>query len=333
MAASNRTAVSEGRDPLAEKQADKEASRNPSPSVLTFAEAATRVIELRRSTWSNPKHAAQWRATLETYAFPVIGHKQVDSITASDSLAVLTPIWTDKPETASRVRQRMETVMDWAVTHGYRLDNPAGRALLKALPQVKRMKRHHLALPYAQVPPALSLVRDSTAHVLTKLDLEFLVLTAARSGEVRRADWGEVNLDARTWEIPVPRMKVCRPHRVLLLSDRAMRILLSAFEISDPKGLIFPSGPDDRAASGMTLTALLCRLDIPAIPRGFCSSFRNWVEERAATPWAVAESALAHNVSNAAEAAYMRSDLFEQRRELMQRWAEYVAGYESNPGD
>ena len=146
LAAANRSAVSEGRDFLAEKKKAREIARNSAPSVPTFAEAAAHVIELRRPAWSNPKHAAQWRATLETHAFPVVGGKPVDSITASDSLAVLEPIWTEKPETASRVRQRMETVMDWAVTHGYRLDNPAGRALLKVLPPVKRLKRHHAAL-------------------------------------------------------------------------------------------------------------------------------------------------------------------------------------------
>lgn len=331
MAASNRSAVSEGRDPLAEKQAAKEAARSPSQSVPTFAEAAARVIELRRPAWSNPKHAAQWRSTLETYAFPAIGGKPVDSITAADSLAVLTPIWTIKPETASRVRQRMETVMDWAVTCGYRLDNPAGRALLKVLPPVKRLKRHYPALPYAQVPWALSLVRDSTAQPLTKLALEFLVLTAARSGEVRKAGWVEVNREARAWEIPESRMKARRPHRVPL-SGRAMEILETAWDISGPEGLIFAAGPQGKAVSDMTLTALLRRLEIPAVPHGFRSSFRNWAEECTATPWAVAESALAHNVGNATEAAYMRSDLFEQRRELMQRWADYVTGKGSIPG-
>ena len=134
----NRTAVAEGRDPVAEKRQVREAARRPAPSIPTFAEAAARVIELRRPTWSNAKHAAQWESTLAAYAHPVIGGKTVDSITPADAMAVLTPIWTTKPETASRVRQRMETVMDWAVTQGYRLDNPAGRSLLKVLPPVKR---------------------------------------------------------------------------------------------------------------------------------------------------------------------------------------------------
>ena len=161
----NRTAVAQGRDPVAEKQEAREAARRPAPSVPTFAEAAARVIELRRPTWSNAKHAAQWESTLATYAHPVIGHKTVDAVTPADAMAVLTHIWTTKPETASRVRQRMETVMDWAVTHGYRLDNPAGRSLLKVLPSVRRLKEHRQALPYVQVPGAVALVRESTADV------------------------------------------------------------------------------------------------------------------------------------------------------------------------
>ena len=187
----NRTAVAEGRDPVAEKRDEREASRRRAPSIPTFAQAAARVIELRCPTWSNAKHAAQWESTLATYAHPVIGRKTVDAVTPSDAMDVLTPIWTSKPETASRVRQRMETVMDWAVTHGYRLDNPAGRSLLKVLPSVKRLKEHRQALPYVQVPDAVLRVRESSADVPTKLSFEFLVLTAGRSGEVRAAEWGK----------------------------------------------------------------------------------------------------------------------------------------------
>ncbi len=249
----------------------------------------------------------------------------VDSITAADALAVLEPIWTAKPETASRVRQRMETVLDWAVSHGYRLDNPAGRSLLKVLPAVKRLKQHHPSLPYEQVPAALDLVRPSNASLRTKLAFEFLVLTAARSGEVRQAEWCEVDWTKQSWDVPALRMKARRSHRVPL-STRSVAVLQAAWETSGPDGLIFPAGPGDRTASDMTFTALLRRLDIPAVPHGFRSSFRNWVEECTETPWSVAESALAHNIGNATQAAYMTSDLFEQRRELMERWARFVAG-------
>ena len=328
----NRTAVAEGRDPVAEKWQAREAARKPAPSIPTFAEAAARVIELRRPAWSNPKHAAQWQSTLQTYAFPLIGQKAVDAITAADVMDALTPIWTGKPETASRVRQRMETVMDWVAAQGYRLDNPAGRSLLKVLPKTQRLKEHHRALPYAQVPCAVERVRESTASGSTKLAFEFLVLTASRSGEVRAADWTEVDWESATWEVPAARMKARRPHRTPL-SGRAIEILRQALELNDGQGLIFPGMRSGKPASEMVFTALLRRLEIPAVPHGFRSSFRDWVIEQTSTPWAVAEAALAHNVGNSTEAAYMRSDLFEQRRPLMGRWAEYVTGGTDTEGN
>ena len=240
-------------------------------------------------------------------------------------MEVLTPIWTTKPETASRVRQRMETVMDWAVAQGYRLDNPAGRSLLKVLPKTQRLKEHHRALPYAQVPGAVDKVRESTAGRSTKLAFEFLVRTAARSGEVRGAEWSEIDWGSATWEVPAARMKARRPHRVPL-SVRAVEILREALDLDHGQGLVFPAARGGRPASEMVFTALLRRLEIPAVPHGFRSSFRDWVIEQTSTPWAVAEAALAHNVGNSTEAAYMRSDLFDQRRALMDRWADYVAG-------
>ena len=314
----NRTAVAEGRDPVAEKRQARE--------------AAARVIGLRRPTWSNPKHAAQWQSTLQTCAFPLIGHKAVDAITAADVMEALTPIWTSKAETASRVRQRMETVMDWAVAQGYRLDNPAGRSLLKVLPKTQRLKEHHRALPYAQVPGAVRQVRESTAGRPTKLAFEFLVLTACRSGEVRAAGWTEVDWEPATWEIPASRMKARHTHRVPL-SGRAIEILREASRLGDWQGLVFPAARSGNAASPMTFTALLRRLEIPAVPHGFRTSFRNWVAECTATPWAVGEAALAHNVGNSTEAAYMRSDLFDRRRALMGRWAAYITGGTGTEGN
>ena len=225
------------------------------------------MIELRRPTWSNPKHAAQWKSTLATYVHPVIGHKEVDAITPADVMDVLTPIWTCKPETASRVRQRIETITDWAVAQGYRPDNPAERSLLRGLPKTQRLKEHHQALPYAQVPGAVMQVRESNASISTKLAFEYLVLTAGRSGEVRGADWAEVDWESATWEIPAARMKARRPHRVPL-SGRAMEILGQALELNDSQGLIFPSMRSGRPASEMVFTALLRRLEIPAVPHG-----------------------------------------------------------------
>ncbi len=322
MARDNRFAVAEGRDPVAEKQ--ESAQRCP-PSIPTFAQAATYVIELRRPTWSNEKHVAQWENTLATYAHPLIGHMAVDTITSADLMNVLTAIWTSKAETASRVRQRIETVMDWAVAQGYRLDNPAGRSLLRGLPKTQRLKEHHQALPYVQVPGAVMQVRESSASIWTKLAFEYLVLTASRSGEVRGADWAEVDWQSSTWEVPAARMKARRPHRIPL-SGRAVEILGQVLELGDGQGLIFPGMRSGRPASEMVFTALLRRLEIPAVPHGFRTSFRNWVAECTPTPWAVAEAALAHNVGNSTEAAYMRSDLFDQRRTLMDAWGRYITG-------
>lgn len=317
----NRVAVAEGRDPVAEK---RESTQMRAPVIPTFAQATAQVIELRRPTWSNPKHVAQWESTLATYAFPVIGRMAVDAITSADLMNVLAPIWTSKAETASRVRQRIETVMDWAVAQGYRQDNPAGRSLLRGLPKTHRLKEHHQALPYAKVRGAVMLVRECNASIVTKLSFEYLVLTAGRSREVREADWAEVDWESATWEVPAARMKARRPHRIPL-SGRAMEILEQALELGDGLGLIFPGMRSGRPASEMVFTALLRRLEIPAVPHGFRTSFRNWAAECTPTPWAVAEAALAHNVGNSTEAAYMRSDLFDQRRALMDRWASYVS--------
>ena len=325
LAADNRAAVAEGRDPIADKRNAKESARNPVPSVPSFAEAASRVIELRRPTWKSSKHAAQWQSTLETYAFPVIGNMAVDEITPSHVLSVLEPIWTDKNETATRVKQRIGTVMDWAVQHGYRPYNPAGKGLLTALPPVRRNQEHLPALPYERVGWAIGLVRESNANLLTKLAFEFLVLTTVRSGVVRNANWGEILWQRRTWEVPFYKMKAWRNHRVPL-SDRAMEILTEARGLTGPDGLVFPAVPGGKAMSDMTFTALLRRLEVPAVPHGFRRSFRNWAAERMKGWAAEAEAALAHQVKDKTEAAYLTTDLFDDRIVLMQKWADYVAG-------
>ena len=329
VAQENHRAIQSGRDILAEKKQAKEDAKQDTapvvPAIPTFADVAATVIEVRRPTWSNPKHAAQWTATLDTYAFPFLGDKPVDEITTADTLAVLAPIWTQKPETASRVRQRMETVFDWAVNNGWRQDNPAGRSLLKSLPNTKKLKEHHRALPYADVPAALRKIRLSTAYPLTKLSFEFLALTATRSGEVRHADWSEVDWESATWIVPAHRMKAGKEHRVPL-SDKALGILRDAWELTGGEGLVFPAPRSGNALTDMTFTALLRRLKVDAVPHGFRSSFRDWAAECSGAAWAACESALAHNVGNGVEQAYMRSDLFEQRRALMQQWADYIAG-------
>ena len=292
--------------------------------VPTFWEAARRLIESRRPTWGNPKHAAQWKSTFETYAYPAIGNIPVDEIEPSDVLAVLEPIWTVKYETATRVKQRIGAVMDWAVQHGYRLYNPVGKGLLTALPSFRREEAHFPALPYERVGRAVGLVRESTANLLTKLAFEFLVLTAARSGEVRNANWGEILWERQSWEIPAIKMKSRRVHRVPL-SDRTMEILTEAWQISGPDGLLFPTVPNGKAMSDMTLTAIMRRLDVPAVPHGFRSSFTDWADEQWPEYWEAADKALAHEEKNKTRRAYRRTDLFKQRIGLMQNWADYVA--------
>ena len=324
VAQENHRAIQQGRDILQEKKQAKEDAA-PAPAIRTFADAAAQFIEERRPTWSNAKYAAQWTATLETYAYPAIGGKAIDEINTRDVLAVLTPIWTAKPETASRVRQRIEAVLDWSVANGWRADNPAGRHLLKVLPNTKGLKEHHKALPYADVPAALRKVRLSPSHTLTRLAFEFMVLTASRAGEVRHADWSEIDFESATWIVPAARMKARREHRVPL-SDKALEILRDAWDLTGGDGLVFPAKRSGQALTDMAFNILLRRLEIPAVPHGFRSSFRDWAAECSGATWAVCESALAHNVGNGVEQAYMRSDLFQQRRQLMQQWADYIAG-------
>ena len=245
----------------------------------------------------------------------------VDEIAAADVLAVLDPIWTVKNETATRVRQRIGAVMDWAVQHGYCLYNPVG----KALPSFRREENHFQALPYEQVGWTVGLVRESNANLPTKLAFEFLVLTAARSGEVRHANWGEILWQRRTWQIPAIRMKSRRVHRVPL-SDRATEVLTEAWQISGPDGLVFPAVPNGKAMSDMTLTALLRRLGVPAVPHGFRSSFTDWTDEQWPEYSEAADKALAHEERSKTRRAYKRTDLFNLRIGLMQKWADYVTG-------
>ena len=317
----NSRMIREGRDPLAEKrEAITARQRPPTP---TFAEASEIVIDMRRPTWTNAKHAAQWASTLTTYASPKLGPKLVTDITSADILSVLTPIWIEKPETASRVRQRMETVLDWAVAQGYRTDNPAIRSITKVLPRTPRTKQHFAALHYRDVPAALATVNGSNADTVTKLAFEFLVLTAGRSGEVRLATWDEFDWRGRRWAVPAERMKARREHQVPL-SDRSIEVLRQAEGLADGScELVFP-GSRGRPLSDMVFTALLRRLDVPAVAHGFRSSFKDWCIECTDVSWAVGEAALAHNLGTSTEQAYARTDLFDQRRDLMQQWADFV---------
>jgi integrase len=280
------------------------------------------VHELHRPTWRNAKHANDFIASLEAYAFPRIGRLKVGEVSTGDVLAVLSPIWTSKRETARRVRQRIGTVMKWAIAQGWRQDNPAAN-IDQALPRTDRTKARRKALPYAAVAECISTVHASRAGQATKLALEFLALTASRSGEVRLAAWPEVDLAAAVWEIPATRMKMKRPHRVPL-SVRALAILQEAAAFRDGD-IVFPGTKRGRPLSDMTLSKLVKELGFDADVHGFRTSFRTWVQEQTDYPREVAEAALAHAVGDDVEQAYARSDLFEKRRTMMEAWAGYLA--------
>ena len=287
----------------------------------TFAEAARKVFALRRDGWRNAKHAGQWLTTLEQFVFPMIGARGVDEVSTEDVLAVLKPIWHDKPTTAKRVRQRLGAVLTWAVAQGLRPDNPAD-AVKAVLPKHNGAGHAHRALPYSEVASAIVAVRASSADTSTKLAFEFAVLTAARAGEVRLATWTEIDMDAATWTVPAERMKAGREHRVPL-SPRAIEVLGEARALRSRRGdLVFPGRRG--AMAGTAMAHMLRRVGIDAVPHGFRASFRVWAQERTSFPREVCEAALAHTLKDKAEAAYARSDLFEKRRELMHAWARFL---------
>ena len=317
-AAANRTAVADGRDPLAEKQL----------SVMpTFREAACSAHEVYQPRWRNPKYIANWMQVLERHAMPSLGNTLLDRIDRRAVLQVLSPIWTSRPETARRVRQRMRTIFRWAMAHGFMDTNPAGEAIDGALPRMPKTKAHFRSLPYQEVTSALGTIEASQASMVAKLCLRFLVLTAARSGEARGATWDEVDIEGREWRIPGERMKAGLEHRVPL-SAQALEVLVEAAALRDESSLVFPSPlKAGSSMSDMTLTKVLRSTGLAqrATVHGFRSSFKNWTMEQTDTPWAVSEAALAHMLGNSTEQAYARSNLFERRRVLMQQWADYLS--------
>jgi integrase len=294
-----------------------------SSKTATFGECADRVIENMRPSWRNDKHAAQWKMTLERYAAP-IRHLPVDKVGTDDVLSVLKPLWNGKPETASRIRGRVERVLDAAKAQGLRSgENPARWRghLDQLLPKRQRLTRgHHAAMAYAEVPSFISDLRSRRATAAKAL--EFAILTAARSGEVLGARWNEFDLDKAIWIAPPERMKAGREHRVPL-SPRALQILTD-LEYCRTSDFVFPGEKVGRPLSGMSLEMVLRRMKIEdATVHGFRSSFRDWAAECTNFPNEVCEAALAHVIENKAEAAYRRGDLFEKRRKLMDAWAAY----------
>ena len=313
----NRKLARDGGDPLAMKRR--------ADGMPTFEEAAAAVLEQKRSAWRNPKHAEDWPSSLRLHVFPHIGDKLVSDITSADLLRALAPIWHARPETARRVLQRTSAVMKWSVAMQHRTDNPAaGDALRQALGRQQDIVEHRTALAYGDVADAVAKIRASRAWLGTKLAFEFLVLTAARSGEVRLATFDEIDLGAAVWLVPPTRMKAKRAHRVPLC-PRALEILDEARALGDGVGLVFPSSRG-KPLSDMTISKLVKEQGIAAVPHGFRSSFRDWAAERTNHPREVIEAALAHVVQNKTEAAYARSDLFERRRRLMDAWSDYLSG-------
>jgi integrase len=316
LAARLRKVARAGGDPVAERDRDKRTS-------LTFAEAARTVHRDNVvPNAKNAKHCAQWITTLETYAFLVIGSKPVHLVDQADILRVLAPIWTEKPETARRVRQRLRAVIDWARTAGHRQGANPVEGVEKGLPRQRDRAVHHEALPWQDLPQLMS--RLGTADGMGALALRFAILTAARSGEVRGAMWQEINLDEAVWTVPAERMKAGRAHRVPL-SRPALDVLREVQGLgTEATALVFPSSHSGRALSDMTLAAVLKRLAVPVTVHGFRSTFRDWAEEATSYPHEVKEAALAHTIRNKAEAAYRRTDLFEKRRHMMEAWASHA---------
>ena len=316
-AAENRETVENGKDPVAEKHR---------PAIPTFRESALAVHEANRPRWLNESHATGWIQTLQRHAFPKIGNKPINTVTRSDLLSVLTPIWSTRPETARRVRQRMRTIFRWAMANELVESNPAGEAIDGALPSMPKVKAHLRALPYEEVGAALRTVDESQTSPASKLCLAFLVFTAARSGEARGATWDEIDKEGTTWTVPGSRMKAGEEHRVPL-SDQVLGVLMLARELEDGSELCFPSPLHrGRMLSDMTLTKVLRTTGFAerATVHGFRTSFRTWSMEQTDAPWAVAEAALAHQLGGSVEQAYARSDLFVRRRALMQQWADYL---------
>jgi len=315
-----------GVDPLQKRKREQAEREAAEAKTMSFREAAEAYIAAHRPGWKNVKHAQQWQNTLATYCYPVFGNMPVSDIDTPHVMKALDRIWAKKPETASRVRSRVENVLSWATSAGYRAgENPARwnghlKNLLPAKTKVAKV-RHHPALPYADIGPFMAELRDMEG--VSPRALEFLILTATRTNEVLEARWDEIDMEERLWVIPADRMKAGREHRVPL-SDRAMEIL---------RGLPREKGNDhifignsNGGLSNMALAMVLRRMNREGVTvHGFRSSFSDWAAERTSYASEVREMALAHAVGNKVEAAYRRGDLFEKRRRIMDDWADHCA--------
>lgn len=322
-----RLKVKAGIDPLEERQREAAealaAAQAAQVAGMTFKAVAETYIGANEGSWRNDKHRQQWKNTLATYVYPVIGELPVAEVGTAHVLQILEPIWKAKAETASRVRGRMETILDAAKARGYREgENPARWRghIAQILPARSRLTRgHHKAMPYETIPAFVGALHKREA--VAALALEFTILTAARTGEVIGAKWDEVDLDKATWTIPASRMKAGKEHRVPLAA-RAMEILKSTQGLR--KEWLFPATKGGKM-SGMAMSMLLRRMKADVTVHGFRSSFRDWCAECTGYAHEVAEMALAHTIDNKVERAYRRGDLFDKRRRLMDDWATFCA--------
>lgn len=332
-----RSLLAQGIDPVANAQATRAKLRAElNAHHLKFSEAAEIYINSQQPIWRNTKHVQQWRTTLHTYAFPVMGQLPLNEITQAHVLQVLEPIWKDKTETASRVRGRIESVIDWAIAKGHRTaSNPARwKGLLdKILPPPGKISKtdHHKAIAYVQLPAFMQQLQtqESTGGIA----LQLLILTATRSGEIRGARWDEFDLTEGIWTIPAERMKAKKEHRIPLslpalnLLNRQKQNAQDQRKTAAVSPFVFPSlnrSCAHKPISDMTLTGVMRRMGTDAVPHGFRSTFRDWSAEMTDYPNEVAEMALAHAIGNKVEAAYRRGDLFIKRQRLMQDWANYA---------
>lgn len=317
--------INQGIDPIAQRKAAAKQLRAQQAHEITFEQATKEMLEARSDNWKNPKHRAQWSSTLTTYAFPHLGKMLVQDITQADILKVLEPIWREITETASRVRGRVESVLDWATAKGHRTgENPAnwtGRLdqLLPAPTKIKKQK-HHKALSFAEMPTFTAELRKREG--IAARALEFAILCAARSGEVRGAAWSEIDLTTAIWTIPAIRMKAGKIHRVPL-SPSAIAMLRALPRYKD-NSLVFPA-PQGGELSDMSLSAVMRRMKVDAVPHGFRSTFRDWVGEHTDYPSELAELALAHVLTNKVEAAYSRGDALDKRRLVMEAWDKSIS--------
>lgn len=331
-----RRLLREGKDPIEERDAKKSLDRLARAKTLTFDECADSYIESMRSGWKNEKHASQWENTLRTYASPIIGKLPVASIDDGLVLKVIEPIWTTKPETASRLRGRIESILGWATVRKYRQgDNPARWKdhLDTQLPARGKVAKvvHHSALPHAEIGGFIASLRNQAG--IAALALEFTILTVARTGEVIGATWQEFDMQARVWTIPAGRMKAEKEHCVPL-SARAIAVLEEMLPLkTEDGGAVFP-GRGNGPLSNMSLLAVLKRMGRAGLTvHGFRSTFRDWAGETTAYPREVIEHALAHQLKDKAEAAYARGTLFNKRRRLMEDWAKYCAAVKKAEGE